>query len=69
MYPNPCKNSITIINIDSIYSIQLYTLHGEIVNVELSNRTIDVSNLVPGYYILVIRDISGKVWKEIVIKE
>jgi len=62
IYPNPAKDKITIENFDVFNSnlIEICDISGRVaLNQTLQNSTIDISNLVPGVYIVKVSTASG----------
>jgi len=55
LYPNPAKNTISLINISQEYQVSIFNLLGQEVKVQLintNNNSIDISNLTFGTYLL-----------------
>jgi hypothetical protein len=68
-YPNPAENSV-LINREDINSVFVQTLIGEKVQISMrEDKTIDISILKPGAYILVIETKSGEILSEVLIKK
>ena len=63
IYPNPAKDKITIENIDvsSLYTIEILNISGQVVINQTiqNNKSIDVSNLTSGVYVVKISNDSG----------
>jgi hypothetical protein len=61
IYPNPCVDEITI-NEESINRVVIYNMNGkQVLNTEMVNSTINVSNLSQGIYTVICRDISENI--------
>ncbi|MFD1062001.1 family 16 glycosylhydrolase [Winogradskyella litorisediminis] len=54
VHPNPASENITISSTGTIDTIRLYNILGQLVSVNRNTKTIDVSNLEKGIYILKI---------------
>ncbi|NJN50116.1 MAG: T9SS type A sorting domain-containing protein [Polaribacter sp.] len=70
LYPNPTTNSFKIAADKNIDSIEIYNLLGKKVtprNINLSSKTIDVSNLSNGLYLINIK-IDNKIISKKIIK-
>ncbi|MBC7388309.1 MAG: T9SS type A sorting domain-containing protein [Opitutaceae bacterium] len=65
-YPNPATNVIFIDK--SINGVKIYNLQGELIDVT-SNKSIDISFLPKGVFLVEMEDISGKISKTKFIKE
>jgi hypothetical protein len=53
-YPNPVRGMVTIEIIAAVEKIDIYNLHGIVKNVKGDDKTIDISDLVPGVYFVKI---------------
>ncbi|WNM19786.1 PQQ-dependent sugar dehydrogenase [Flavobacterium capsici] len=75
VYPNPAKNQITIESASNIAlkTINIYDISGKLLlsenNLNVSNKSINTSNLTSGLYIIVTEDLSGNQLKSKVIIE
>ena len=62
-YPNPAKDKISIKNLDEIKTntIEIFDISGQVVLIQTiqKDNSVDVSNLVPGVYILKVSNASG----------
>ncbi|MBF6640328.1 T9SS type A sorting domain-containing protein [Flavobacterium sp. J49] len=68
-YPNPAKNSITVMANSIIKSIQLCDVQGRVLLTQITDMpqaTIDVSNYSNGIYFLKVDSISGEKTKKII---
>lgn len=72
VYPNPASNFISIESSskEKISTVQLLDVLGkEVINTELTNKQINVSNLSKGIYLLKINSLNGKsITKKIIIE-
>ncbi|WP_396192650.1 FG-GAP-like repeat-containing protein [Flavobacterium sp.] len=72
VYPNPAKNilNITVNDGISMKSAQIYDLTGRMVlESNFTNEAINVSSLMTGNYILLMKDDNGKVYSQKFIKQ
>ncbi|MEO6902516.1 MAG: ice-binding family protein [Bacteroidia bacterium] len=70
MYPNPGSNNVTIVNssIIKLDQLAIYDVSGRLINtIDLrgmqKERTVDVSHLTPGVYMLQIQGVGGRTIK------
>ena len=68
LYPNPAQTKLTIKTAENIQSVAVYSVLGQLVKTELSNKTVDVSDLSNGTYLLRVTLENGKVISEKFIK-
>lgn len=68
VYPNPTNSTLTIKNAPENAWYILYSLQGQEVETEVKDGVVDVTNLVPGVYILEIRT-EGVAYQSRFIKE
>lgn len=69
LYPNPAQTKLTIKTAENIQSVAVYSVLGQLVKtVASSNKTVDVSNLSNGTYLLRVTLENGKVISEKFIK-
>ncbi len=69
VYPNPAKEIITVSNDVTIKSINIYTIHGQKVNIKMiSENTIDISDLAVGVYTITVTDKLGNISTNKIIK-
>ena len=70
IFPNPTDGMVRITGINGTTELTLYDIAGVLVlqKVIKTNSTIDLSNLKPGAYNLVLKSIEGRSVKKIVIK-
>ena len=69
VYPNPAKDIITVSNDVTITGINIYTIHGQKVNIKMiSKNTIDISDLAVGVYTITVTDKLGNVSTNKIIK-
>lgn len=69
VYPNPVANMLHIDNEESISSIQILNMDGrEILSIDHVTKTVDVSRLVPGQYILKANAVNQKIFRSTFIK-
>lgn len=68
VYPNPAQNTLYVEGLDNSDSIDLYTLSGSMVKSAGSNQQINVGNIEPGVYLLVIKKDNERMAKKIVVK-
>ena len=66
IFPNPCKNDITIETIEEIQEVQLININGKILNIEYFNHHINTKYLASGIYILQIQTRANVYLKKIV---
>lgn len=69
IYPNPAKNSVTIMSLESDFSLQVYDLNGKkIVNIKkVEVNTINLSSFAKGTYIFItLTKENGSVQKVII---
>ncbi len=61
VYPNPVKDVINISSGADLQSAQIYDLTGRLVaKKQIVNKTVNVSNLSQGTYLLIVQDADGK---------
>lgn len=71
IYPNPTKNSINLTGLSYKSNVNIYDLTGKLLIKEtsnISNKTINVSNLASGIYIVEIETSKGKQTKQLIIE-
>ena len=69
VYPNPAIDIITVSNNVTVNSINIYTIHGQKVNVKMiSENTIDISGLAVGLYTITVTDKLGNISTNKIIK-
>ena len=71
LYPNPTNGTLTIEGVTGYLQMYIYDLVGrEVMTYSLtpSKKTIDVSDLPSGMYVITLRG-KGKTWKEILMKK
>ncbi|MBC7411137.1 MAG: T9SS type A sorting domain-containing protein [Bacteroidia bacterium] len=73
VYPNPAKNSVTVLSSNDLSTLELYNIMGQIVHyqvaTELGKHTINVSNLCNGYYNLKLTNSkNNSTYKHIVVQ-
>lgn len=68
IYPNPAKDLITIKGIEKVSSAHIYTLTGRYMKSNRNPNTIDVSDLSPGTYTLLIELPEGRLIRKGVVK-
>ena len=61
IYPNPAKNTIHLKGIDRIVKIQIINFEGKIIKQSTTNKTLDISELKPGIYILKSNGYQSKI--------
>jgi hypothetical protein len=62
VYPNPTNDYITIVeNLTETSNISLMNIHGQLIDIDVKNNRIDVSNLPNGIYFIKIGDKSTKI--------
>lgn len=67
VYPNPVRHTLFISGVDEYSEISIFDLNGKMISGQKENNgNIDVSEINPGIYILVIQNNSGKVMKKFV---
>ena len=70
LYPNPSKNQVTINNISTPATIQIFNLEGKIVYRQTTNKTIetiDVSNLDNALYLIKVISKKSTITKKLLI--
>lgn len=65
---NTIKDYISLNNIEQLKSITIYSLSGQIIKSTPAMSTIDVSNLINGYYIIQLNTKDGKSIREKIVK-
>ncbi|MDO6598722.1 T9SS type A sorting domain-containing protein [Tenacibaculum sp. 1_MG-2023] len=66
IYPNPTSNSISISSPNEITSLEVYTLLGKLVLISESKKTIDLSSIKSGIYLLKIKSEKLELVKKII---
>ncbi|MDT0557319.1 T9SS type A sorting domain-containing protein [Ichthyenterobacterium sp. W332] len=66
VFPNPAKDVINIESVNELTNIELFSVLGKQVYKGTNERTIDISNLNTGVYLLKLSNDSGSVTKRIV---
>jgi hypothetical protein len=69
LYPNPFKDSISIQSNETIESVELYNFSGQKLQINLFNKSIDMSNLTSGVYMIKVKISSGEEIIKTIIKE
>ena len=60
LYPNPAQDIVYVKSDESFPNCRIYTMHGELIRIaDVTNHTIDLSQLKPGNYILTFTDSKG----------
>jgi hypothetical protein len=67
VYPNPAKDILNI-STDQPVEVTIYDLTGKVIEVEVNNKQIDLSNLSNGVYVLSI-EYNGTIYNKRIIKE
>jgi len=68
VYPNPVTNVLTIATDKKVNTISVYNIEGQLVKTAQNVKTIDMSNLSVGVY-MIKADVEGKVETSKVIKK
>ena len=61
LYPNPASGFIQLVTIENISKVELFSLQGQRL-FTTSAKTIDISNLEDGFYILRVTSMENKSW-------
>jgi hypothetical protein len=71
LYPNPTRSDFTIDYNGNVTEVVVYDVAGNIAeaNIQVENKTVDMSNLAPGTYYVKIKTDMGIIVKEIVLIE
>jgi N-acetylneuraminic acid mutarotase len=65
--PNPATDLITIN--DEIETVSIYTIEGKKIEIQKTNKTIDISKLTNGIYLVIAENNNGKTFKTKLIKK
>lgn len=66
LYPNPVSEKLTIELDGEVTSLKIYDLNGRDIEVSNTGKTLDLSHLSAGIYLLSIRTLEGEAMKKIV---
>ena len=68
LYPNPAKDIVTISGLNGISNVMIYDALGRMVmNTSINTNTVDVSELVAGYYNVVIENAENRITKSLTV--
>ena len=62
-YPNPAKDVMNVMGINTITSATMQTLDGKLVHVTFEGNQIDLSDISAGIYFATVKDESGRVYQ------
>ena len=68
IYPNPTRGEI-FVNSINIHNVKVNSLLGQEIKVPYTSKSIDISHLPEGIYIITVTDINGEIYRTKVIKE
>ena len=59
--PNPVENKLNILGVNGLYSFSLLSMNGKVVigKVNITNKSIDLSNIKKGTYLIVLHTTKG----------
>jgi endonuclease/exonuclease/phosphatase family metal-dependent hydrolase len=71
IYPNPVKDQFKIQFLDGTTAeeVQIYTVFGQLIEIEKNKQTIDISGLSAAPYLLQIRKNDGQLFRKLIIKQ
>lgn len=64
LYPNPAVTALNIKSLHQIKTVQLIDVSGKIINVQLTNSTVNIEHLAPGTYFIQVETEAGSITRK-----